>query len=371
MLVIDHLPATTKRLQEIKCLQEQDETCQKLKLYRQNGWPARKHLSDMLKYYIPVKNELSVNNGILLRGNRLIIPSSLRPEIIENLHSGHQGFTKCQQRAKDSVWWPDIKDIEEKVSKCIACSKHRLNHVEPLLLPPFPNRPWEKVGTDIFEWRNSSYLLVMDYYSRYIEVAKLSSMTSQNIVQHLKSIFARHGTPETVISGNGPQYSVALFKLFSEQCGFTHVTSSPIYPQANGAAERAVRTVKGLLNKSDAYDPYLAVLAYCSTPLENGYSPAELLMGRQLRTTIPVLPKQLKPKLPDANKLGKMEKSMRKRQKINFDQRHRAKDLIPLQKGQSVWIIDIEAEGVITRTIQQILLWSKHLTTITDETEEI
>ena len=239
----------------------------------------------MLKYYIPVKNELSVNNGILLRGNRLIIPSSLRPEIIEKLHSGHQGFTKCQQQAKDSVWWPGIKkDIEEKVSKCIVCSKHRLNHVEPLLPSPFPNRPWEKVGTDIFEWRNSSYLLVIDYYSCYIEVAnaKLSSMTSQNIVQHLQSIFACHGIPETVVSDNGPQYSAALFKSFSEQYGFTHVTSSPKYPQANSAAERAVRTVKGLLNKSD--DPYIAMLVYRSIPLENGYSPAELLMGRQLRT---------------------------------------------------------------------------------------
>ena len=92
----------------------------------------------------------------------------------------------------------------------------------------------------------------------------------------------------------------------------------------------------------------IAMLAYRSTPLENGYSPAELLMGRQLCTTIPVLPKQLTPKLPDANKLREKEKSRRKRQKINFDQRHRAKDLIPLQKGESVWIIDIEAEGVVT-----------------------
>ena len=109
--------------------------------------------------------------------------------------------------------------------------------MEPLLPSPFPNRPWEKVGTDIFEWRNSSYLLVIDYYSRYIEVAKLSSMTSQNIVQHLKSIFVCQGIPETVISDNGPQYSAALFKSFSEQYGFTHVTSSPKYPQANSAAE--------------------------------------------------------------------------------------------------------------------------------------
>ena len=137
------------------------------------------------------------------------------------------------------MWWPGIKnDIEEKVSKCLVCSKHRVNHVEPLLPSPFPDRPWQKVGTDIFEWQNSSYLLVVDYYySRYIEVAKLPSITSHEVVQHLKSIFSHHGIPDTVISDNDSQYTAILFKIFSEQYGFVHVTSSPKYPQANGAAE--------------------------------------------------------------------------------------------------------------------------------------
>ena len=84
---------------------------------------------------------------------------------------------------------------------------------------------------------------------------------------------------------NGLQYSADFFKEFATQYSFTHTTSSPQFPQVNRAAERAMRTIKDPLNKSD--DPYLAILIYRLTPLENGYSPAELLMGRKLRTTIP------------------------------------------------------------------------------------
>ena len=103
--------------------------------------------------------------------------------------------------------------------------------------------------------------------------------------------------PEPLISDNGPQYSAKLFNDFSRKYGFTHITSSPHYPQGIGTAERGIKTVKTLLNKSSD-DSYSALLAYCATTLENGYSPAELLMGRKLITTIPTIQKQLLPCLP-------------------------------------------------------------------------
>ena len=87
-----------------------------------------------------------------------------------------------------------------------------------------------------------------------------------------------------------------MFKTFANQYGFTHLTSSPRYPQGNDAAERAIRTVKSFLEKSA--DPYVALKSYRSTPLENRYSPAELLMGRKLRTTIPTITEQLLPSIP-------------------------------------------------------------------------
>ena len=296
---VNGLPATQKRLEEIRAEQERDEVSIQLKAYCQHG-----HINwtGALKPYYPVRMELTVAKGLLLRGSRVVVPKSLQKEILQKLHSGHQGTTKCRQRAKDSVWWPGIrKDIDEVVMNCETCRKVRTQHPEPLLPTPLPLRPWQKVGTDLFEWRKNNYLLVVDYYSKFIEVAKLGSTTATHVITHLKSIFSRHGIPETVLSDNGPQYSSAAFRDFAKEYEFEHVTSSPKFPQANGAAERAVKTVKQLLDKNN--DPYLAMMVYRSTPLENGYSPSELLMGRKLRTTLPMLTKQLKPRVPNESKV--------------------------------------------------------------------
>ena len=139
------------------------------------------------KIYHAVSSELSVNKGLLLRGNRLVIPSNLRPNILDKLHVGHQGITKCRRRAAQSVWWPGIyKDIEQMISKCPTCCQHKLQHPEPLLPSTLPEHPWQKVATDLFEWNSSSYLLVVDYYSRYIELAKLTSTTSNAVIKQLK-----------------------------------------------------------------------------------------------------------------------------------------------------------------------------------------
>ena len=121
---------------------------------------------------------------------------------------------------------------------------------------------------------------MVDYYSWFIEIAKLTLTTAVGVISHLKSIFTCHRIPEVVVSDNGPQYSSAVFEEFSKEYEFDHVTSSPKYPQANGEAERAVKTTKQLLEKNR--DPYLALIAYRLTPLENGYSPSELLYGKKV-----------------------------------------------------------------------------------------
>jgi len=127
----------------------------------------------------------------------------------------------------------------------------------------------------------ATYLLVVDYYSRFPEVVQLRSTTSQSVINALKAIFARYGIPEILLSDNGPQYSSTEFSEFAANYGFVHVTSSPHYPQSNGLAERAVKTVKKLLKEST--DQCLALLSYWTTPLPwCGLSPAELSQGRRL-----------------------------------------------------------------------------------------
>ena len=161
----------------------------------------------------------------------------------------------------------------------------------------------------------------------------------------MKSIFACHGVPESLTSDNGPQYAANQFKSLAKEYGFTHLTSSPQYPQGNGFAERAVRTVKNLSEKGD--DPYIALMACHSTPLENGYSPSELLMGRKLRTTIPMITEQLLPSIPPKFLVKGKEVMIRERQQKNFNKYHRASPLKLLKSGDLVYIPDNERQGTI------------------------
>ena len=214
-LLINNLPATDKRLTEIQSQQDKDPVCQKLKQCCQEGWLDKSSLKGSYKPYLHVASELCVANGLLLRGSRLVIPPNLRTDILHKIHTGHQGITKCRRRAAQSVWWPGIsKDLEHFISRCPICCSQKLQHSEPLLTSPMPDYPWQKVATDLFEWKRSSYVLVVDYYSRYFELAKLSSTTSSEVIKHLKSFFSRHGLPQTVVSDNGPKYSSAIFKTF-------------------------------------------------------------------------------------------------------------------------------------------------------------
>ena len=185
------------------------------------------------------------------------------------------------------------QQLDEVVKKCPTCIKECINPAEPVIPSDLPDHPWQKVAADLFELKGHPYLLVIDYFSRYIEVVKLSHTTSPDVTGHLQSMFARHGIPEQLISGNGPQFSSTLFSKFAKHYGFTHMLTSPQYPQANGEVERMVQTVKNLLKKTP--DPYKALMAYRATPLESGLSPAELLMGRKICTRIPTSPSNLKP----------------------------------------------------------------------------
>ena len=141
-------------------------------------------------------------------------------------------------------------------------------------------------------------------------------------INHLKSFFSPHGIPEIITADNGSQFSAATFSKFAEEWGFTHLTSSPHYPQSNGEAERAVQTAKDLITKSE--DPYLALLSYRSTPLHNGYTPAQLLMGRKLRSTLPLAPEKLIPKWPETEQLRKTELEYKHKQAEKYNRRRRA-----------------------------------------------
>ena len=152
------------------------------------------------------------------------------------------------------------------------------------------------------------------YFSWYPKVWKLPSTTSSNIISALKSVFARHGIPEVLRSNNGPQYVSREFKMFASLYNFQHLTSSPRFPQSNGQTERSVQTVKNLLKKAD--DPYMALLSYRATPLSwCDLSPAELSMGRRLRTSVLQANSMLIPQWSYLQKFRESEKQYKAKQK--------------------------------------------------------
>ena len=149
--------------------------------------------------------------------------------------------------------------------------------------------PWQKLGCDLFGYQGAQYLLVAEYCSKYPILRKLN-LTTSAIINHLKSIFAKHRIPESLVTGNGPQYSSREFAAFCNHWGINHITSSPLYPKINGFIEQMFQTVKNLLKKSDAagQDRYLALLSYRTTPIDSNLpSPAELLNQRDYHTQLP------------------------------------------------------------------------------------
>ena len=253
-------------------------------------------------------------------------------------NEGHMGVAKCRERAAQSVWWPRIgKDIKSRVASCRHCLEKQPSQAsDPLLPSALPDRPFQKVGIDICEFRNKHYLVQVDYYSRYIDVTYLPSLTSATVIGKLKNFFSHHGVPETFVSDNGTQFSSAEFRTFADRWNFSHVTSSPHYPQSNGAAERAVKTVKEILRQDDIF---LALLSYRSTPISDlGTSPAELAMGRKLRTTMPSLPSTLQPRVISHKEVRERDAVMKRRQKEDNDRRHGVQPLPELSPGGPVLI---------------------------------
>ena len=166
------------------------------------------------------------------------------------LHSGHQGIYKCKERARCSVWWPDI---EEYIKRCRVCCQFQWPWFEPLHLSELPDTPWHKVGTDLFEWKQLTYLLAVDYYSRFIEIAKLYSITSRGVIKHLKSILARHGIPQTVVSDNRPQYSSSEFAQFAKSINLTILPIAHIFHKQMENLKELFKWWKDYLNDPMTY----------------------------------------------------------------------------------------------------------------------
>jgi hypothetical protein len=198
-----------------------------------SGWAvSRKKCLPALTPYYNNRSELVEDNGLVFFGERLVVPTSLRNEMLHKIHRSHIGIEGCLRRAREVIYWPRMNaEVKDFVSKCSICQTHQPEQCrEPLKSYAVPPRPWSVVGEDLFQLGQQQFLIIVDYWSGFFEVQELIKVTSKSVITASKVQFARHGIPDTLISDNGPQFASAEFAQFTREWQIQHRTSSPHYP---------------------------------------------------------------------------------------------------------------------------------------------
>ena len=334
---IVQMPLTDVQVNEYKTALLKEPTELKLLHTIQKGWPKYfKDLGDELKPFWNEKEEFSQYDGIILKGNRVYVPKGLRSKIMEDLHAGHFGFDKTLNRARKLMYWPAMTtDIKNKIANCEACLENKpMAEKEPMIIHQIPTRAWQEIAIDFFSVKSVEYMVVVDCYSSYIELFKMTRKTSQAVQNRLEELFSRHGIPEIIYSDNGSPFQSEEYENFAKDSAFKIVTSSPKYPQSNGKVENAVNTAKMLIIKSANWR--IGLMEYTATPLTGiGYSPAQLMFGRNIRTKLPSTSQSLlKATTEDVQSKMKVHKN---RQKYYYDRTVRG-SLEPLKVGQEVYM---------------------------------
>ncbi|CAB4004970.1 Transposon Ty3-G Gag-Pol poly [Paramuricea clavata] len=340
--MMKYLPISDERLKEIQRETKSDESLQVLTTVIRQGWPEQKEdLPNVVTPYFNIRDEMSIQDGLVFRGERVVIPQAMRSKMLGKVHNSHLGVNGCLNRARECLYWPGMSNnIKNHVSTCEACLEYERSQPKKTLCShEVPSRPWQRVGIDLFELERKHYLVTADYFSDFFELDHLKNISSVHVIRKIKSHFARHGIPEQVITDNGPQFVAHDFQIFTKEWDFEHITCSPYHSQANGKAESAVKEAKKILRKSKKAksDAFLVVLDHRNTPSASmKSSPAQRLLNRRARTLLPTTAKLLQPQSIDSSTT--VEKlAERKRQQAKYYNRG-AVELNPLDEEDVVRI---------------------------------
>ena len=290
--VMSRVNCTAGMMDKLRQASADDPTLSSIRQYIQTDWPTEPNKCKVTaKVYWKDRAELTAQDGLILYQDRIVIPKSLQSEILGRIHEGHQGQVRCKSLARQSVYWKGIgSDITRLVSGCPEClSRRKAPAREPLIPHEIPNEPWRKLACDLFSFGGKKYQLIVDYYSKWVEVKGFSSTpTSRSVINHLKSVFSQFGYPLEICSDGDSLYTSHEFTEFCKSYGIDCTNSSARYARSNGQSERKVGFIKDLLAKCGPDKLDDALLQYRSTPLGPGLgSPAELNMRRSVRTRIP------------------------------------------------------------------------------------
>ena len=184
---VDHtvsLAIPKECLRELTHASSDDTVLQVLRETICRGWPeSRSDVPEIIHAYYDFRDELTVQDQLVFKGARLVVPSTMRREMMEVAHATHIGIEGCIRRARESMFWPRMSSkLKEYTSKCDTCVSHRTSQgKEPIQQHEFAARPWSKVGADLCDLHGRTLLVVSDYCSNYIEVENISRANTTGI----------------------------------------------------------------------------------------------------------------------------------------------------------------------------------------------
>ena len=285
------------RLQQVREAADRDEEARVLLDTVLHGFPAHKsELPEIIRAYWPVHDQLSVDDGLVVYGCRIVVPRPLRADILRELHASHMGKEKTKQRARQVVFWPNMtNDIENVTRACQPCQRELPSlPKETLRVHEQPSRPFQHLCADFCQHAGHYFLVTVDPLSGWLTVCPVGRHASAStLIRELRALFCLTGAPEVFWSDGGPQFTSTVFQAFLTNWAVQHRTSSPHYAQSNGRAEAAVKFAAKLIRRCwrnghlDNDSWVRGMLQHRNTPGPDGRSPAQILFHAPTRDALP------------------------------------------------------------------------------------
>ena len=324
----------SRKLDRLRKSTAQDNQLTRLSHYNNTGFPCEeKNLPIDLQDYWNYRDTLSIENGLLTCGSRIIVPHETRAEMLQYIHEGHQGRERCLLRARNTVFWPRISyDIQELIERCIICQEHGKSQPIIGITQEIPQFPWHTLATDIFYWKCMDFLIVADVFSKYFLVRKLINSSSAAVCAEIATIVTELGLPHVIRSDNGPCYNSKEFQQMLQRYNIMHQTSSPHHPRSNGFVERMVGVAKKLMDKAGSEGKlWISGLYECRVTPQSGSiaSPLQLITQCTPREKdLPQLPSTL-----GAQEMYDTHQEILRRQPVRPERNY-----IELTPGTAVWV---------------------------------
>ena len=282
-----------------------DEECISLVQLISEGFPDKGLLPANLQRYWGMRDELYVIDGVPFKGKKMLIPKSLRPQVLEGLHAANQGVTGMLANARDRFFWPGLDaDVRQMRLQCRQCNEQSPSQsAEPSIVSPPPEVPFEQTAADIFSLEGHTFLAFADAFSGWLEVERLPTNSFRHVRRAFLRWFTIYGVPTEIASDGGPPFNAGEYKTFCRMWDVRRRLSSAYYPQSNGRAEAAVKSAKRILmgnidkvtGNLDTDAAARAIMMHRNTPTQDtGIAPSVMLFGRLLRDHLPQVDRGLR-----------------------------------------------------------------------------